>query len=188
MITRTMPVTAKDLKGDGVFSKGNIDIISSDSLLGNKLDSPFSKHLSNFSFDVTASSVGESLIEQGDLSSMLVALGATSDGSMGVDRLSALLSNRELASMKNTTFFNGASYDTRISQSVGKSGTTNPEALGKLLKGLASQVTLDGIVNIETSSYSGHVYDLSTTSTLYTVNGLITSNCGCKYQLLVEGI
>lgn len=43
----------------------------------------------------------------------------------------------------------------------------------------AGIVQFDDVVDVTSGFYSGHVYDTSCMSTLYTANGIITSNCHC---------
>ena len=50
---------------------------------------------------------------------------------------------------------------------------------GELVDTFSSEVQLDNIVNIRRFNYVGHVYDTSSMVTLYTANGVITSNCHC---------
>lgn len=45
----------------------------------------------------------------------------------------------------------------------------------------SGQVPLDNVVNIDIFHCSTPVYDLSTFSTLYTINGIIGSNCRCSW-------
>ena len=46
-------------------------------------------------------------------------------------------------------------------------------------KTFAGIVQFDDVVGVVSRFYSGHVYDTSSMSTLYTANGIITSNCHC---------
>ena len=46
-------------------------------------------------------------------------------------------------------------------------------------KVFAGIVQFDDVVDVTSRFYSGHVYDTSCISTLYTANGIITSNCHC---------
>lgn len=48
-----------------------------------------------------------------------------------------------------------------------------------LLHRLTGQVELDRVVNVERVSWSGHVYNLTSSEGWYSANGLIVSNCDC---------
>lgn len=50
---------------------------------------------------------------------------------------------------------------------------------GSLLRGLASQVELDGVVELERIGFRGHVYNLETSEGWYSASSLIVSNCRC---------
>lgn len=49
--------------------------------------------------------------------------------------------------------------------------------VGDRLTGLAGSVAADDVVNVELYTFSGHVYDLSTTGEWYACDGLIIHNC-----------
>ena len=46
---------------------------------------------------------------------------------------------------------------------------------------LTSQVELDRVVEVRRVSWSGHVYNLTSSEGWYSANGLIVSNCDCKH-------
>jgi hypothetical protein len=49
-----------------------------------------------------------------------------------------------------------------------------------LLERLTGQVTLDRVVEVRRSEWSGHVYNLSSVEGWYNANGIIVSNCDCR--------
>lgn len=53
-------------------------------------------------------------------------------------------------------------------------------------KVFAGIVQFDDVVDVTSRFYSGHVYDTSCMSTLYTANGIITSNCHCATAPYVD--
>lgn len=53
------------------------------------------------------------------------------------------------------------------------------ENLAYFLSRFSGLIDFDDISNIAIRKYSGHVYDISSQSTLYISNGIITSNCRC---------
>lgn len=181
-----VPITTKDLKGDGLFSHSEVDIISTNGLLGDKANAKISKFLTNHSLQSADVGATVPFIEKGNLSSMLIALGLASNGSMSSDRLTALLSGTDLTTEELASFLDTSSYNARIQQSSSNDTPRNTKLLSELLLRLPSLVTSDHISNIETLSYSGHVFDVTTMSSLYMVNGVITSNCSCDYELIIE--
>jgi hypothetical protein len=56
---------------------------------------------------------------------------------------------------------------------------TATKGYGDLSARLASLITPRKVLSIERDWYSGHVYDLQTTSSLYIANGILSSNCRC---------
>ncbi len=52
---------------------------------------------------------------------------------------------------------------------------------------LANGCVLDVVVRISTSSFSGFVYNLNTTTSYYFVDGIATHNCMCRLDLHIEG-
>ena len=55
-----------------------------------------------------------------------------------------------------------------------------------LTQTFAREIQIDDVVNIRRFNYSGHVYDTSCMVTLYTANGVITSNCHCTTAPYVD--
>jgi len=186
MMLRSVPVTPEHLKGDGAFSQGNIDIISVDSLLSGNHDTSIHKSLNNSLLCERDVASTIPLIKQGNLASMLIALGLTSDGIVGGDSLSNLFSRVNLSTEEFTSLFNSASYNSRLQKASGDNTSGDSETISELLFRFSSLITEDHIVDIKTTSYSGHVYDINSNSTLYINNGLITSNCACEYKIIIE--
>ena len=59
-------------------------------------------------------------------------------------------------------------------------GTSN--SLGNILDAFPGQVELADVLFVRERHFSGHVYDLQTFSSLYTANGLLSSNCRCVWE------
>jgi hypothetical protein len=47
-------------------------------------------------------------------------------------------------------------------------------------------ITRDEIVKIRNYNFSGHVYDLQSTSQLYITNGIVVKNCRCAIAGIVK--
>lgn len=62
----------------------------------------------------------------------------------------------------------------------------NSEFLRHVRKTLVGKIPLAQVVNVKVRDFSGHVYDLQTFSSLYLVNGIVTSNCRGLYIPLAK--
>ena len=182
MMSVSMPSTAEDFKGDGLGVQGKIDIISADSLLGSDIDASLLKCFENLSFADTVIPAGDSFSSHSSLSSMLFALTIASDGIMGFSRLSSMLSRGELTREKFISLFDSSDYDLRVKKALADDISGDLVTLGDALLGFASYISVDNIVNVEMGNYDGHVYDLSTVSTTYIANSIISSNCQCVFK------
>lgn len=63
-------------------------------------------------------------------------------------------------------------------------GAPHAEVGGDGLLRLASEVSADEIVHVERVPYSGHVFNLQTTSGWYIANGIVAHNCRCTVAFL----
>lgn len=63
----------------------------------------------------------------------------------------------------------------------------NTNSLSDFLDSFTGLIAFDDVVSLEFIQYSGHVYDISSLSTLYTVNGFLTSNCRCTRVPVIAG-
>lgn len=55
----------------------------------------------------------------------------------------------------------------------------NPVDLGERQLGFSGEVSLDQVINVDVSSFSGHVFNLDTGFGWYTANGIVSRNCRC---------
>lgn len=66
-------------------------------------------------------------------------------------------------------------------QSINNS-SRNPNIFRNCIDGFSSNVSLDEVVSINVSDFSGHVYDLEESSGLMIANEIIASNCHCSVR------
>lgn len=78
---------------------------------------------------------------------------------------------------ENSHSFGVTNSDAVLTQDAQNGFAANAIELRKFCDRFAGIIELDQITRINKRFYSGHVYDLSTESTLYICNGIITSNC-----------
>lgn len=176
MTTNSVPVSTKYLKGDAAFSKGNIDIISADGLLRDNIK--ITKKLEGFFFVDRHSRVSK-FSGLSDFTSMLITLGAASDGSVGISDITRLLGRSTLTSDNLVGLFSTPNYNARLLKAANNSRSANTETLSKAIRTLADIIEVDNVISIEREVFHGDIYDVSSISTLYSANGIISSNCTC---------
>jgi hypothetical protein len=182
---RSMPVAPEDLKGDGAVSQGNVDVVTADSLLGDELGSSIPQTFENPGLEMRGSGTSQLIVES-DLRSVLLGLTLASDGVLSSSRALRALLGGELSHAEYASFATSTTYNARLQQAAFNDTSIHQKLDGELLLSLAREISLDHISNIKRFSYSGHVYDISTTNTSYITNGLITSNCSCGYELEIR--
>jgi SPP1 gp7 family putative phage head morphogenesis protein len=177
--TCRVPSTAVALKGD-VLADSKIDIVGINSKLRCELDASLRELVSDRSLILTGES-GEGLLPtERTMAELLVCIGLAADGIMsGADILrvfrSGALRHHELVGLRQPSH-----YDARLLEAASNHRAADSEALRELIDGLAGVVATDKIVSVRENYFSGHVYDTSCISTLYTCNSIIASNCRCS--------
>ena len=74
-----------------------------------------------------------------------------------------------------------ANVNTKSATSTEEGGSFPADNLGNLLDRLPFTAQPVEIIKVESSSYSGHVYNLQTKDGWYVTDGIITHNCRCKF-------
>lgn len=236
-------VLLEDLHGDGRFCHGNIDVVTTNSLLQDESKASGLQMGSQFPLQGTYLSL-PSLAAQRNLDAVLLALRDATDGGVGsVRERKAFLwgqlrqpkrlrlsdaANVQLSlpqeSIDRHSMYAGLPTDFLLAHSalvqsdnffLVKRGRSEPQPLSfaasSELDPLLSESSHDGllgdakrlrdatnrfpsliatrkIAKIETTHYSGPVYDVQTTSSLYVfANGAASSNCRCKQVLIAPG-
>jgi hypothetical protein len=176
--TTRVPVAAEDLHGDGHFIKSDIDIITPDSLLRSTAYAALSQAIQDAFFNPT---IYSSTLFNGscDLATMLLSLAATADGIMSSLSPSPILFGRPLSDSEMIRLSSSSNYNARTLQAQENSGTVDIEAMRQLQLRYPTLIQTDELIDIKIYSHKGYVYDVGSTSTVYTANGYITSNCRC---------
>jgi hypothetical protein len=181
-----MPVSAKHFHGDGKLGNGNVDVIATDRLLLNNVtgefhSEPFSKRSFAFAdsklFHLASNSpLFFVLLSAGHATNRIVSL-----GSVGSPPFSpaTLLSNPELFALAPDVYACG-------NKAASDKGAGHSKRLGNLIVSNAGLIEIDSVVNVNVRSFSGHVYDLQSLSTLYTANGYLSSNCIHTTSVVIE--
>lgn len=221
----SVPITAKDLKGDAI-ENGKVEVVFIDSLLRSKLDSSAAQFISDLPL-IGACKLGENTFSGNcSLAQFLMGIGLASDGIMGGLSIAHVLFNGSLAHHELIRLRGGAHYNARLQQTEFDNTSCNPKFSGnsfdafaggikgddfiqrKFFSGVGmpdgdsslSQntnngrlcttkdifdfcnafpgvVEFDNIISVDRRLFTGHVYDISSQSTLYLCNGFLSSNC-----------
>jgi hypothetical protein len=182
MAKRIMPVASEYLHGEGAFMNGNIDIVWPNGLLEGDIQSDFFKHIGekNFAssyrgfFDLPCfSSFGP----------MLKTLALASDGIMG-GRYNSHPIGRRLYPLphKDPGLAIASSPDSHREDSSFDYRSADAERLRNALFCLSGEISSCNILDIKIVFHKHlRVYDFETSSSLYILNGLISSNCECAW-------
>lgn len=179
MFADSVPASAKDLKGD-VTKNAKIDIINVDGFLRNKLNSSFGKLFGNFRFVETDKSLEGVLPRDGTVAKFLMCVGLALDGIMSVERVLDVFFFSPLTHHQLVGLRLPSDYDSRLAKSVINDCSCDIKDFGKFIDTFSRIIQFDDIVNVERCNFSGHIYDVSSLSTLYIVNGYLSSNCRCS--------
>lgn len=176
-----VPVTAKDFKGDAVADE-KVKVILPQSFLRNKTDtssSEFGSYLPLVGGKLADSTLsGFSSIDQ-----LLVGVLLATNGIVGSECKSLSLLGSGGSHSDIHRFTSSTAYNARLNEAKSNSSTADIETLSKSFLADAGLIEFDDVISVEI--YSVHdtpVYDLETTSTLYTANGIISSNCRCYFD------
>ena len=173
-----VPPAPEYLKGD-VSGNSEIEIITINRKLWYKIDARKRQMLCNVGFIGTGKAGKMALNSCGTFAKCLITLGLAADRVVRGLNITPLLFWRAFRSSQLVSFRRAADYNARVSKTVSNNGTTNAEAFRKCINTFSGVVKVDNIVDINCSNFTGHVYDASSLTTLYTANGVITSNCHC---------
>ena len=198
--TRRVPVASEYLHGDAVFSQGYIDIIASNRLVDFASKSSRKKHFGAKPVGL-ADIMLSNLISERNLAAMLLCLAPAADSIVSRRSLSASFSGGHLGCSKQTGGGTTSDFDASFEQPPIDGGAAHVEPARERLRGFSGKVALAERLNVQvlhpvlspfsnalkpiqimavrTYHYTGKVYDLSTTSTLYLANGIVSSNCEC---------
>lgn len=181
VLTIKVPATAKDFKGDAITNQ-EINVILPNGLLRDYSNATFSELITELPFvggklaDATLG--GLSSIDQLLVGTLLATDGIVSSSSESLALLSSKTGHPDVHRLTTV-----AAYDARIKQALADSSTADVKALSNSFLTDAGLIEFDDIVGIKIKPvHNTPVYDLETTSTLYSANGIISSNCRCYFD------
>lgn len=162
-----------DLHGDARFTKGYIDIIGSASKLRNPLN--------NFLNFMLPKSAMEHPIHSSFSSGNFCRHGVYTPltGSMSRSYLISSLVNSHTRPFNSLRFGLPSRGNSRSYEPVTESASTDSSLTSKLIFTFPQDIALDEIIEIRNFFFSGHVYNLETTTGWMIAEGIYTSNCRC---------
>lgn len=175
MMSRSMPATAIDFKGDAI-PNNKIEVIDVKGDLLPKLAPELRQLLCDRKLNGRAE-LCVPIFSDGSLNEFLVRTALATDGVMSFSSILRALSGGSLLTEQDVLLSLTTAWNTRVSETSFNRAWGQTEFIGDTTHSIASEIAFDNIIDIEISKFSGHIYDLSTFSTLYLANGFITSNC-----------
>ena len=178
-----VPVATKDFHGDARMGNGDVDIIGTDGLLLDALKSKLAQRIGESGF-CGVNPKPDSFSGASALTKFLRRASHSSDSSMGSRRESLALLWRsvfhpDVHGCAPAPDFNASHFEDSANGSAARF-----ESIRKTLFGLAGVISPDAVVGVNVSSFSGHVYDLQCSSTMYIANGVLSSNCRCAISYI----
>ena len=173
-----------DFHGDGF--DGKVDIITTDGLLESCCEAAISKPGSQHLFSIT--DLRTSLLScYSRLTHTFFGGRLATNSSMSRSRERLSLKKRhmdctETGSLTTTSFINA-----EIIQNAINDPAANSELMGQSLSRSPIQIQLDKVIAVRKLYFSGHVYNLQTSSSVYISNNIIAHNCKCRAIPWKEG-
>ena len=176
-----VPVTAEDFKGDGIANE-KVEVILAESLLRNKRDAASIKLGGKLPF-VGGKFTDGTLFGLSSIDQLLVGVLLAANGVVGSTGKALTLLGSEGGHPEISRFTSATAYNARLNEAAANSSTIDIEAFSKSFLAEAGLIEFDDVIDIKIYSvHNAPVYDVETTSTLYTANGIISSNCRCYFD------
>lgn len=183
VVSARVPSTTEDFHGDGRNIYGNINVVGPYSFLLGDIETRLSQLLSESSFD--GNGTDKTLFIRNSVLAFLSPGDSTSTaGTMSSRDLIATALGGHTGPFEQ--FGSGVStgFDPVGNQNAFDSRAVNTKLAAEFIRRFASLIATDKIVSVRKFDFSGHVYDLqSGLYGLYTVNGIVSSNCRCGTTL-----
>lgn len=181
VVTIEVPVTAEDFKGDGIANE-KIEVILAESLLRNKRDAASIKLRGKLPF-VGGKFTDATLFGLGSIDQLLVGVLLAANGIVGSTGKALTFLGSEGGHPEISRLTSATAYNARLNEAAANSSTVDIEAFSKSFLAEAGLIKFDDVIDIKIYSvHNAPVYDVETTSTLYTANGIISSNCRCYFD------
>lgn len=182
----TVPASSKDLHGDAMFSKGNIDVVRSNSFLSHAKNASPLKHLFSRLFNRGNSHLF-SFSSDRSLTLFLQSVLSSNDRFMSSTRKTTSFFRSRLRHTQIHGFASSSNGNVVLTEDFSEVHSTTIQLIRQTLERFSPTIQLDKIIDIKIRFFSGHLYDIQTPSTLYSGNSIILSNCRCFYIDAITG-
>ena len=191
-ITETLPMS-EHFHGDGVSINSKIKIISTQGILRSNGQSNLIEQLKKYLFYVGSIPVSDSsgLNRQSTFSSFLERTATTSDSLVCCSGISEILLARSLGHHKLIGNHLISRCDTSTQKIATDALSSNSKSNCQSMNTVTLEVELHNLIGqflipiqrIDSRHVSNlSVYDVETQSSLYSINGILTSNCRCAFR------
>lgn len=172
--------------GDGSLMHQKIDVVLADGKLGDQLAVPSFAEVKKFSLMPGDICAGQPLLLDGKrpLSFLLKRLASAADSFVSRLSIPAILARRPLTHHQLVSGRTSTNCDSGKLQSSPDRFPLTIERLGDFIQTLPFAVTTDEIAHIEISEPRRggiFVFDVFTHSSIYALNGVLSSNCRCAW-------
>jgi len=176
--TRSVPVASEYLHGDARFCDGDIHVIAPDSFLCGGFDAMLGERPEQAEF-ATPYSNPPLLSRRREFAAMLLSLGLVADSIMGSRSESFAFWGRCLRHSCEHGLAAVPGSDPIVQKAFTDRCASTMELFRQCQFRYSRQISLADVLSVKMDSFTGHVYDLQTASSLYSCNGLLSSNCRC---------
>lgn len=186
VISRSVKPSPVDFHGDGRGINSNINVVHIHGFLSRNIKPSVSKSFGEFNFNRTNMQLPEfNGFRPSD------ALGnsafSTLSSSMSSRNLPLALLGGHASPLQSLGLALISRSNTGDQKITPKGSPINSSLAGEFILRFPGDISFDKIVKIRNFDYSGHVYDLQTgIYELYTCNDIITHNCRCWIQPVVD--
>lgn len=176
----SVKIGSHDFHGDGKFGHGDVEIVFSNWKLMLTLDGSGAQSAQQIRFSGANSGVS-ALKSNGATCFDIIAVDTHSRGSMSRSNLpqDALRIGLDVLPLQSLSFGPASYLDFSLPKPAGNDIPVEAGLIRNLLERYPAEVTLDEIVEVRDFYYSGHVYDVQTTSKCVFAQDLLASNCRC---------
>ncbi len=190
-ITESLSMS-KDLHGDGKSCDSKVNIVNVDSILRNQDSVGLFRKFKELLFNFGNISSIDSLFLSGDstLNKFFYRASTTTDCLMSRFGIMDILLSRALTHHELVSLGLGSKYNPFSGQYLGDCSTVQTQVLRYSKLGDSRRIEFDNLIGgklvkikvISTRHVNSlPVYDVTTDSSLYSVNGIVTSNCRCAF-------
>jgi HNH endonuclease len=190
-VTGPVRSASTEVNFHGERPRGDVDVVSANRQL--LLDAEAAALESGSDLGLAPADAESDLLTRDSSSGQFVkGLGSTAAGSMGcVSELESLRCSHPRHAV-TLGFTASATRNTRAVQKSFDCSLSNAAFVGEFYCGFAGEVSLHQLVGIGWREFSGHVFNIETSTGAYTANGVIAHNChyavhGILYQLARNG-